>query len=153
MCKPCGFIIVRLYNILHMLCITLFMLYIFCILMSKLLAVRYIEKYFKFISHPTPSQLLLIPNVSVHLNSQQMASEIMTWYKLYDTCTAETHSWCCCGSADGAAACLVQQTHWQNYAEQYSWATSSHDIAAHLKDGKFVQTGPEEHWRTSASAF
>jgi hypothetical protein len=92
MCKPCGFIIVRLYNILHMLCITLFMLYIFCILMSKLLAVRYIEKYFKFISHPTPSQLLLIPNVSVHLNSQQMASEIMTWYKLYDTCTAETHS-------------------------------------------------------------
>jgi len=74
-----------------------------------------------------------------------MASEIMTWYKLYVTCTCETHSWCCRSSVTGAAACLVQQTHWQNCTEQYSWATSSDDIAAHPEDGKYVQTGPEEH--------
>ena len=74
-----------------------------------------------------------------------MVSEIMSWYKLYVTCTAEIHSWCCCGSVNDAAACLVQLAHWQNYAELYSWAASSDDIAAHLEDGKYVQTGPEEH--------
>jgi len=68
-----------------------------------------------------------------------MASEIMIWYKLCVTCTAETHSWCCHGNVNDAVACLVQHTQWQNYAEQYSWAASTDDIALHLEGGKYVQ--------------
>jgi membrane protein required for beta-lactamase induction len=54
-------------------------LHIVCIIMSKLLVVLYIEKYFKFVSHPTLSLLLLI---SICFCSPQLTTDGFRNYDL-----------------------------------------------------------------------